>query len=359
MKDQKREPRLPARELIPPDQHPVFRHKYTVITPMIERIYGEIVRWIRNGIPGGYVQGPSRLGKTKLRRFLALALPLQIPRVVIYTMTAHKYDHPSENVFFADLLRATKHAMAKSGTSAQKRDRLTEGMVGAAGASGQDRIILIIDQAHRMLDLHFDWLVDLYEDLDDRGVELFVLLIGEPSLTSMYEEFRRSGQMQIIGRFMAGQIEFTGIRRKADLRACLDCYDQKSRFPENTDWTFSRYYLPDAFSGGWRLTNHAAAFWSAFEEVYRSAACTGAMEIPMQFFARAVDRFLLEASAAGGRAESISQAQLVQFVRDTKIVEVIRGKISSRKIDFDRDETDDDPVDEAETEDLRPKGEKP
>lgn len=298
---------------------------------MIVLLVAEIVQWIKNGVTGAIVEGNPRLGKTKARRFIALSLAGHFPRLPVYSMIARLYAHPSERVFFGDLLKAFKHAMYAEGTAAQRRDRLIEGVTSIVQSSGQERLVLLIDQAHRLLEMHYDWLVDLHDELSERGIELFVFLFGQKELSTIREELRRAGKTQIVGRFMVDRIEYRGIRTVTELKACLNCYDEDTRFPEDTDWTFSRYFFPDAYARGWRLTQQTHAVWKAFEEVRRHGVLSGPMEIPMQHLVRTVERILTEATVSGSGEPEITHTQLVQFVastlfasvpRDAKLVEV-------------------------------------
>lgn len=312
----KQELRLPDRNSIESERHPLLTRRYTLITPMIESLNSEIVQWIKNGVTGGIIEGDPRLGKTKCRRFVGFALSRHFPRLPVYSMIGRLYAHPSERVFFGDLLKAFRHSMYAEGSAAQRRDRLIEGVGGLVQSSGQEKIVLLIDQAHRLQEMHYDWLVDFHDELSERGIELFVFLFGQRELTSIRDELRRAGKTQIIGRFMVDRLEYHGIRSLSEMKACLSCYDEHARFPEDTDWTFTRYFLPDAFAKGWRLSQHAAAFWKAFEDVRRHGVMHGPMEIPMQHFVRTVERFLTEFRTEGS-SPIVSHTQLVQFVAAT------------------------------------------
>jgi len=312
--EKKREEKLPPHESINRELHPILTRKYTLVTPMMRALVSEIVQWIKTGTTGGIVSGSSRVGKTKTRRFVAQTLPDFFPRLPTYSLIARLYKLPSERVFFGDMLKAFKHAMHAEGTAAQRRDRLVEGVVNIAQTSGQDRVVLLIDQAHNLLETHYEWLVDFYEELNERGIELSVFLFGQKELITTYEELRRAGKNQIIARFMADRMEYFGIRSVNELKACLVCYDERSRFPEDSDWTYTRYFVPEAFAHGWRLASHADTFWKVFEEVNRRRLVPGRMEVTLQHFARTVERFLVDVELSDTGEPILSHSSLVQFV---------------------------------------------
>ncbi len=329
---------LPPRESIDSELHPILTRRYTIVTPMMEALIAEMVQWINNGVTGAIIAGDPRRGKTKARRLMAQILPMHFPRLPVFHMIARLYAHPSERVFFGDLLKAFKHSMHSEGTAAQRRDRLMEGVVSVVQSSGQDRVVLFIDQAHRLMEMHYDWLVDFHDELNERGIELFVFLIGQLEIVTVCDELRRAGKTQIICRFMIDSIKYFGIRSVKELKACLSSYDDKSRFPDDTDWTFTRYYFPEAYAAGWRLAHHADAFWAAFDEVRRHGSVRGAMEIPMQHFVRAAERFLLDAELSPGGEPIVSSEKLNQYVAATLFAGSLRNQWQVSDEDGDDDE---------------------
>lgn len=329
---------MPARSSIATDRHPILTRRYTIVTPMIQLLAAEIVQWIKNGVTGAIVEGDPRLGKTKARRFIAMCLASHFARLPVYSMIARLYAHPSERVFFGDMLKAFKHSMYSEGTAAQRRDRLIEGVTSIVQSSGQERVVLLIDQAHRLLEMHYDWLVDFHDELSERGIELFVFLFGQRELSTIREELRRAGKAQIIGRFMVDRLEYRGIRNLTELKACLNCYDEDARFPEDSDWTFTRYFFEQPYARGWRLSQQAPALWKAFEEVRRHGVLNGPMEIPMQHLVRTVERMLTETVISDSGEPIVSHTQLVQYIAATLFASVPRDAKFMDEEDEEEDE---------------------
>jgi hypothetical protein len=59
--------------------------------------------------------------------------------------------------------------------------------------------------------------------------------------------------------------------------------------PPATDWTYTRFFYPQAFDNGLRLVDQALALWQAFLRAHALARISAAVEIPMQYFAHAVE----------------------------------------------------------------------
>jgi hypothetical protein len=337
----KLESNLPPWESIAWEMHPVVRRRYTLATPMVMSVMGAAVTWIKNGITGGIIEGNPRLGKTKLRRYLMNIIPNEIPRVLVFSLIARRYAVPSERVFFGDLLKAVGHRMHMEGTAPQRRDRLTESVVRLVKRSGQTRVVLIVDQAHNLQTIQYEWLIDFFDEINEAGVELFVLLVGQRELSAISDDLKRSGKTQIVGRFMVGRAEFFGITTHNELKECLACYDDKTAYPEGTAWSFTRYFFKEAFPTGWRLSSLSGILWKLFSE-NRAPYSSGRVEIPMQNFVMVVDRILIELKRSPSGLPVVSEKQLAQFVSEAFSNPYIDD--DEEEGEGDDDETDGPPV---------------
>jgi len=309
---------LPPRESIDRNTHPVVLKKYTIVTPMMERVMGQVVTWITSGISGGFIEGDKRLGKTKTRRLLVHALPAYIPRIQTFSMVARRYIVPSESVFFSNLLAAFRNKLHDVGRSAQRRDRLTNHIATIAASSGQPRVVLFIDQAHWLHEVQYEWLIDVQEELDERGVDLFIFLVGQKELSTIAQEFRRRNKTQITGRFMQCRLEIRGIKKPGEMKKCLRSYDELSKYPDNTAWTYTRYFAPEAFERGWRLHNYAEQFWKAFDDWNRALVGSRKIEIYMQHFTRTVELCLTRPLTASGEPD-MRYETLLRYVSQTAV----------------------------------------
>jgi hypothetical protein len=92
---------------------------------------------------------------------------------------------------------------------------------------------------------------------------------------------------------MIDEMQFRGLQSPEDLATCLAGYDIAC-FPLKSDWCYTRFFLPAAYSTGFRLVDQAAMLWEAFLEAHEAARFEHAPEIPMQYFTRSVEIALLE-----------------------------------------------------------------
>nr|WP_315249446.1 ATP-binding protein [uncultured Duganella sp.] len=275
------------------DHHPVIEQKYIVPTPSIEAMYLRVKKLIRLRTPGGIIFAHPRFGKTYGVRYVMSVLKADYPRAVMLTFGCQKKKTHSEDAFFSVLLQAAAHPGALTGTVTKKRAKLTDRIVELVDRSGYNWFVMFADEAQRLDVIEYEWLRDVHDELERCGIRMITLLVGQPQLLNQKSALRMSRETQIVSRFMIDEMQFRGIMSADDLATCLAGYDDAC-YPENSDWPYTRFFLPAAFSTGFRLVNQAAILWSVFLEAHKAARFEHALEIPMQYFARSVEIALLE-----------------------------------------------------------------
>ncbi len=296
-----------VRPRIAANSHPVENTHYVLATQAMDQFCRTIVRWIRQRCSGGIIYGAPRRGKTRAIRYLVRMLPelLQVTLPLV-SFSCREYKVPSESIFFQDLLRAANHLLAEKGNAAAKRGRLVEFLKEKAQLAGQDRVILVIDEAQKLHEAHYKWLIDLHNELDVSDISLVVLLVGQEELVHQYSAFKVTNKTQILGRFMVNQFCFHGILSATDVGTCLQGYDEESEHPADSGWSFTRYYFPAAFETGFRLRSHKDLAWQAFKETKEECGLPGTLEIPMYYFCRTVENILTEFSTLEDETPALS-----------------------------------------------------
>ena len=275
------------------DHHPVVEQKYIVPTPSIEAMYLRVKKLIRLRTPGGIIFAHPRFGKTYGVRYVMSVLKADYPRAVMLTFGCQKKKTRSEDAFFTVLLDAAAHPGALTGTVTKKRAKLNDRIVELVDRSGYNWFVMFADEAQRLDVIEYEWLRDVHDELERRGIRMITLLVGQPQLLNQKSALRMSRETQIVSRFMIDEMQFRGIMSADDLATCLAGYDDAC-YPENSDWPYTRFFLPAAYSTGFRLVNQAAILWAVFLAAHKAARFEHALEIPMQYFARSVEIALLE-----------------------------------------------------------------
>ena len=148
--------------------------------------------------------------------------------------------------------------------------------------------MLFCDEAQRYDENEYEWLRDVHDHLDRLQIRLFTFLVGQQELLAVKTALQRAKKTQIVARLMVEELAFFGIRNVRDVATCLSGYDQ-THYPRASDWSFTRFYLPQGVGAGYRLVDDAPLLWAAFEQLHHKHGLPGELEIPMESFARAVE----------------------------------------------------------------------
>ncbi len=278
--------------LIPAGRHPIETQRYVLPTPAIVALHDAVDQWTANRVPGAVIVGRPRLGKTRAIFYVTQWLAQAASPLPVVHWRCYEHKSPAEGVFFEDLLRASGHALVRSGTPSAKRDRLVQWLWEKAHRAGDNRLLLFADDAQRLAGQHYQWLMDIYNDLDAEGVSLITLLVGQQELKHQRSAFLTAGQRQIVGRFMTHIHQFYGVRTEDDLTECLESYDTATEFPVGSGWSFPQYFCPVRFAAGWRLKEEAGTLWEVFARLRRAHAIPSDLDIPMQYVTWTVEYLL-------------------------------------------------------------------
>lgn len=270
------------------DDHPLMQQNYILPTPSIEELYHRVRRLVTLRVPGAIIFAYPRYGKTYAIRYLTRYLRCEMPTLVIVSVGCRKSKSHSEDLFFSTLLEAAGHKAPETGTIAKKRRKLLERLTELVDRSKFKFLILFADEAQRMDSIEYEWLRDVHDELERRGIRMITLLFGQPELMHQKSAFREARQTQIVARFMIDEIPFRGVRDIDDLATCLAAYDA-TVFPEGSEWTYTRFFFPVAFENGFRLVEQATYIWNAFQNALEAAKADYGLDIPMQYLARTIE----------------------------------------------------------------------
>jgi hypothetical protein len=81
---------------------------------------------------------------------------------------------PSENSFFSALPNAASHPAQNGASKAALRGRLLHKLRQVADKKGDDRVVLFADETQNLHELHYEWLRDLHDELENNALRLFV-----------------------------------------------------------------------------------------------------------------------------------------------------------------------------------------
>lgn len=275
----------------PAASHPLNTQKYIIPTPSIDALYVQIRKCIKLRVPGGIVYAMTRYGKTYATRYIRGMLKLDYPGIVTLRFGCQKRKQPSEGAFFSNLLRWAGHEKHDKGNNKQLRNRLMHLLIDQLVVSPHNFIVVFADEAQKLEIEDYEWLREIHDELEDKGYRMITFLVGQPQLRHQKTALKKARQTQIVGRFMIDEFEFRGVTSVEDAASCLRSYDN-GKFPVDSEWTFTRFFLPKAWSSGFRLQSCAPQMWAEFEAVHEEAGFHEKLEVPMTYFARSIEILL-------------------------------------------------------------------
>jgi hypothetical protein len=97
-----------------------------------------------------------------------------------------------------------------------------------------------------------------------------------------------------------------------------------SEYPEDSGWSFTRYFYPAAFNSGFRFESYADSLWEAFRLTKDESGLPGNREIPMQYFCRTVEFVLRKYGSHEEVAKEISIAMWKDAIKSSGYIDAER-----------------------------------
>lgn len=314
---------LPPAPLVPPHlarDHPLVTRDYSLYTPPIQRMVDQLALWIDNQVEGATIYGPSRYGKSSavdhwVQTLLAVRFQNTLPMVVWSHTDAGGAN--SVGRFYACLLHASKHPLAKATRSPLSRQHmLMERWYSLARRGGGRFLILIIDEAQGMTQREWLWLVELHSLLEKESLRLCVFSVASLQFFDEPMALAMVGGAHVAARFMLASERFHGIEGQEELAAVMAGYDEGTEWPAQSGKSFTEGVAPEAWSQGFRLENHTQALYNALvADVPPNYA--GPLEFPMKTITHCCRYILLRIAGGADWRDVTSQKSLSQIVTES------------------------------------------
>lgn len=300
----------------PNDPHSVSRRRYTIFTPMLGELVEELTQWVRFGATGGIVMGRPRIGKTTASRVAKDLLQERFPNVATAAVNSYLTSRESPGAHFVDLLFDVGHVFAGRGGSGRKRERFMHHLCTAIEGRGGDRMLMFIDEAHKMTENEYSNLAEVQNWLEDRSLALTVFLIGhQRELSAMRTHLRRRDQEHLLSRFMCLEHRFRGVRTAEELESILLAYDSDSEYPRDSKICYTQHFVPELFAKGWRLHSFGKHIWSAFQQIIDDEGVGRRPDsIALQYVCRTIEAILIHLRDDPTEAEKLTLRKIMRFI---------------------------------------------
>lgn len=297
--------------------HPLVTRDYSLYTPAIEQMVATIARWLDDQFDGATIYGASRLGKSSavdnwLESLLAARYGGFIP-MVIWSHTDSGGANASGR-FYANLLEAAKHHLARSTRSPQERlNMLVERFEQLSTQAGGRFIVLVIDEAQGMTVREWLWLVELHSMLEKRRLRLCVISIASVQFRDDPIHLALAGGAHVAARFLLTSARFHGIADANQLAYVMSGYDEGSEWPRGSGISFTAGVVPELWEDGFRLSHYAEPLWN---ELIRQLphAYSGPTEIPMKTISTICRRILLLLACGKTKDDVFSDRSISEIV---------------------------------------------
>ena len=294
-------------------KHPLCQQRYIIPTPSIEKYYTQVKRCIRLKIPGAMTFALPRYGKTRCIMYCIGAIKADFPKLPVYQILCPQKGTSSEGAFFSNMLRTVGHEKPDSGSICAKRGRLYKYLIEQGEKSDYKSIVSFFDESQKLSMPEYEWLRDIHDELDKCGIRYLTFMLGQEQLKYQKLAMREEGAIQIIQRFMLDELKFRGIQNLDELATCLHEYDE-AHYPPNSDWTYTRFFLPRAYDNGFRMLDCAELMWAVFSAAHEETYPAADIDIPMTYFTRAVECILVEYQGDDDERFSIDEEMCVKAV---------------------------------------------
>ena len=274
------------------DDHPIVIKDYTVLTPMIQATYSLVRERVWTRRTGSFLYARPRMGKTRCANAIRRLLSVEFNDVHLMHFSADQRRANTDIGLISDILEAEGLSTAKRSTYRQMLTRLLVHIETNVAARAGKQVVLLIDEMQMLSESDLRTLLVLHNRLEMADVAMTTLGFAQPEILELRSALITSKAYNLIARFLSEPIPFDGCGGREDLKKILVAYDDEKRYPEDTDWTYTRFFLPEAYRAGFRLHKKADLIWSMLID---AAKPLGTDTVPMEHLTRTVEYILLAA----------------------------------------------------------------
>ena len=269
-------------------EHPVVTKDYLIITPVITDVYSIIRERVLMRTTGTFMFAPPRMGKSTCARTIRSLLQTEFPKIFIMSFVAEKR-RIQEAAMFIDILQADGLVVNRGDRYSDIQRRLITHIQSRLAMVSGNQFVLMIDEMQNLGDMELEKLATIHNRLEEIGIRMTTIGFGQPEILDVRSSLSLLNKTYLISRFLCEPIPFQGCATKNDLEKILEDYDHTKFYPADSDLSFTRFFLIDAYDNGFRLKQYATPIWKELKK----AAGVGAESIPMEHLSRTVEYLLV------------------------------------------------------------------
>lgn len=257
--------------------------EFIIYTKEIADLERSIMEIVMLGNCGACVVSRPRCGKTTSMVYISHSLKKHYGDnfpVVMWDITDHAV---TEKNFYSSLLTALKVKHSAHATALDLKNKVLAELVTLACDTMFKKVVLMIDEAWRLNEKDFIWLMDLYNILRRHGLQLITVFFSTNELLDLKKKFKSEGLDQIVERFFLNIYPFHGVRNQGELMICMHAFDQMNvaTLENNKPLSLKDFYFPRADENV-HFHDLTTDFWNAFTNIRVTHGMT-VDDIPMEF----------------------------------------------------------------------------
>lgn len=190
----------------------------------------------------------------------------------------------------ADLLEAEGLPIPPRQNAQLSRSRLMTHIETCVAARAADQVVFVIDEMQQLVEADLKQLLVIHNRLQERGITMTTLGFAQPEIENLQTALAATGAYNLIARFLAEPIRFEGCANIEDLKTILHAYDEKKFYPLDSDWTYTRFFFPEAYRSGFRLASCANRIW---DKISTAAKMLHTQSVPMDYVTRIIEFILV------------------------------------------------------------------
>lgn len=216
-----------------------------------------------------------------------------------------------QSALLVDILTADKLSVPKTPRYKDLQRQLLIHVQSSLATREGNQFVLIADEMQNLSEENLIDLSTIHNRLETVGIRMTTIGFAQPEIMNRHTTLLATNQSFLIARFLSEPIPFTGCTSINDLCEILNAYDSTLRYPEDCDYTYTRFFLPLAYDNGFRLASHSRAIWKNLR-----AAAKGLPDdsIPMEHLSRAVEFMLVYGTAHDNRAFKLTEKAIKDAV---------------------------------------------
>lgn len=306
------------------NSHPIVTKEFVIVTPVINRAYSLIRErvWMRS--TGTFLHASQRMGKSVCAKTVEDAIKQENPQIAVMSFSAVKRENRAKTLFI-EMLRSLNLDVPKYPRFEVIENKLMTHILTQCLQKKGQQFVLLIDEMQNLCEADYNMLLAIHNRLDNKNIKMTTIGFAQPEILEIRTALLATRSLHLIARFLSEPIPFDGCSTKEDLSFILEAYDEKEFYPLDSHYSFTRFFLPEAFDNGFRLNTYNNAIW---KELINARAGPDNISIPMQHLTSTIAYLLLEARKNDSKTYKLNKKIIAESV-DRSALKYFSGLLST------------------------------